>query len=91
MPSFFRRSSFFIENGSFVRLQNVAIGYNITTIKGLKNLRVYASGQNLALFTKYSGWDPEVSNGGQSPLNRGDDYDTYPRPRTITFGVQVGL
>lgn len=90
-PSFFRRSSFFIENGSFVRLQNVAIGYNITTIKGLKNLRVYASGQNLALFTKYSGWDPEVSNGGQSPLNRGDDYDAYPRPRTITFGVQVGL
>ncbi len=90
-PSFFRRSSFFIENGSFVRLQNLAIGYNITTIKGLKNLRVYASGQNLALFTKYSGWDPEVSNGGQSPLNRGDDYDTYPRPRTITFGVQVGL
>ncbi len=90
-PSFFRRSSFFIEDGSFVRLQNLAVGYSVKNLKGISSLRVYASGQNLALFTNYSGWDPEVSNGGQSPLNRGDDYDAYPRARTITFGVQLGL
>ncbi len=90
-PSFFRRSSFFIEDGSFVRLQNLVIGYTLPRIKGLRSLRVYASGQNIALFTKYTGFDPEVSNGGQSPLNRGDDYDAYPRPRTYNVGVQLGL
>jgi TonB-dependent starch-binding outer membrane protein SusC len=90
-PSFFRRSDFFIEDGSFVRLQNVALGYTLKNIKGVKNLRVYVSGQNLALWTKYTGFDPEVSNGGQSPLNRGDDYDAYPRAKTVTVGVQVGL
>ncbi|MFN4085457.1 MAG: SusC/RagA family TonB-linked outer membrane protein [Spirosomataceae bacterium] len=86
-PSFFRRSSFFIEDGSFIRLQNLAIGYTLPKIKGIENARVYVSGQNLLLFTKYTGWDPEVSNGGQSALNRGDDYDAYPRPRTFTAGV----
>ncbi len=90
-PSYFRRSSFFIEDGSFVRLQNVTLGYNIPKIKGVRSLRVYVSGQNLMLFTKYTGWDPEVSNGGQSPLNRGDDYDAYPRAKTYNIGVQLGL
>lgn len=90
-PSFFRRSSFFIEDGSFVRLQNLAIGFTLPTTKLVRSARVYASAQNLLMITKYTGWDPEVSNGGQSPLNRGDDYDAYPRPRTFTFGVQLGI
>lgn len=90
-PSFFRRSDFFIEDGSFVRLQNLSLGYTLPTIKHIRSLRVYVSGQNLALWTKYSGFDPEVSNGGQSPLDRGDDYDAYPRARTFNLGVQLGL
>jgi hypothetical protein len=90
-PSFFRRSDFFIEDGSFVRLQNLSLGYTLPAIKHIRSLRVYVSGQNLALWTKYSGFDPEVSNGGQSALNRGDDYDAYPRARTFNFGVQLGL
>ncbi|MFC0185698.1 hypothetical protein ACFFJX_25990 [Pseudarcicella hirudinis] len=43
------------------------------------------------LITKYTGFDPEVNNGGQNNLNRGDDYDAYPRPRTFTVGVQLGF
>jgi len=90
-PSFFRRSNFFIENGSFTRLQNLSIGYTLPSVKHIRSARVYVSGQNLFVITKYTGFDPEVSNGGQSPLNRGDDYDAYPRPRTFTFGVQLGF
>jgi TonB-dependent starch-binding outer membrane protein SusC len=90
-PSYFRRSNFFIEDGSFVRLQNVALGYTLPKVNGVRSMRIYVSGQNVALWTNYTGFDPEVSNGGQSPLNRGDDYDAYPRPRTYTLGVQLGL
>ncbi|GAB3643129.1 SusC/RagA family TonB-linked outer membrane protein [Spirosoma arcticum] len=89
--NYYRRSDFFIEDGSFIRFQNVALGYRLPTIKGLRNARVYVSGQNLALITKYRGFDPEVNNQGQNNLNRGDDYDAYPRPRTVTIGLQVGL
>jgi TonB-dependent starch-binding outer membrane protein SusC len=89
--NYFRRSDFFIEDGSFIRLQNVAIGYRIPSTKWLRNARVYASGQNLLLITDYRGFDPEVNNQGQNSLNRGDDYDAYPRPRTLTLGVQLGL
>ena len=90
-PSFFRRSSFFIEDGSFVRLVNTQIGFKVPANKYLRSARVYVSGQNLLTFTKYTGFDPEVSNGGQSPLNRGDDYDAYPRARRFTVGLQLGF
>ena len=89
--NYYRRSNFFIEDGSFIRLQNVALGYRLPTTKWLRNARVYASGQNLFLITKYRGFDPEVNNSGQNSLNRGDDYDAYPRPRTLTVGLQLGL
>jgi hypothetical protein len=88
----FRRSSFFIQDGSFVRLQNLALGYTLPLhSKYIRSARVYASGQNLFLITKYKGFDPEVNNQGQNNLNRGDDYDAYPRARMMTFGVNLGL
>ena len=87
----FRRSSYFIQDGSFIRLQNLALGYTIPIAKGNRSLRVYVSGQNLFLVTKYTGFDPEVNNQGQSALIRGDDYDAYPRARTYTVGVNLGL
>lgn len=90
-PSFFRRSSFFIEDGTFVRLVNTQVGFKIPSNKYIRSARVYVSGQNLLTFTKYTGFDPEVSNGGQSPLNRGDDYDAYPRARRFTVGLQLGF
>jgi TonB-linked SusC/RagA family outer membrane protein len=88
----FRKSSFFIQDGSFVRLQNVSLGYNIPlTSNFIRSARVSVSGQNLFLITKYKGFDPEVNNSGQSNLNRGDDYDAYPRARTVTVGVNLGF
>lgn len=88
----FRRSSFFIQDGSFVRLQNLALGYNLPlNTKYIRSARIYASGQNLFLITQYKGFDPEVNNQGQNNLNRGDDYDAYPRARMFTLGVNLGL
>lgn len=73
-------SDFFLENGSFLRLDNMTAGYNFENlIKGKGTLRVYSSVQNLFIITKYSGLDPEVFNG--------IDNNIYPRPRTFMFGV----
>jgi TonB-dependent starch-binding outer membrane protein SusC len=88
----FRRSSYFIQDGSFIRLQNLALGYTIPVkTKFIRNARIYVSGQNLFIITKYKGFDPEVNNQGQNNLNRGDDYDAYPRARMYTMGVNLGL
>jgi hypothetical protein len=87
----YRRSSFFIEDGSFIRLQNVSLGYTLPFSKVIRSARVYVSAQNLFIITDYSGFDPEVNNQGQNNLNRGDDYDAYPRSRSFTVGINLGL
>ena len=87
----YRDSDYFIEDGSFIRVQNVSLGYTIPVSNFIRNARVYVSAQNPLLFTNYSGFDPEVNNQGQDNLNRGDDYDAYPRSRTFTVGVNLGL
>ena len=83
----------FIESGSFLRIQNVQLGYNVPTryIKklALARLRVYASGQNLYVFTKYKGLDPEVGALNQSVFLTNVDAGRYPIPRTITFGINA--
>lgn len=85
-------SSRIIEDGSYLRLKTVALGYNfgvgITKAIKVKSLRVYASGQNLLTWTNYSGPDPEVSV-KNSTLTPGFDYSAYPRARTITFGLNA--
>lgn len=87
----YRKSSFFIEDGSFIRLQNVSLGYNVPVPKFIRKARLYVSAQNLFVITDYKGFDPEVNNEGQDNLNRGDDYDAYPRARTLTVGLNLGL
>lgn len=86
-------SSRWIEDGSFVRLQNVTVGYTFTPprLTGTgRTARVYLSGDNLLLLTDYSGYDPEVhTESGLASL--GIDYLHYPRPRTITGGVRVAF
>jgi len=90
-------STRFLEKGDFVRLQNATLGYNLPLDGNgaIKSFRLYLNGQNLLLFTKYSGLDPEVSTnpGSDDLLNRlptaGIDYTSYPRPRTITFGINA--
>ena len=89
-------SDWAIEDGSYLRLSNVTLGYtlpeNWSSKIGISKLRVYASGYNLKLWTKYSGYDPEVStsrSSAYSALTPGLDYSSYPRSRTFTFGVNL--
>jgi TonB-linked SusC/RagA family outer membrane protein len=87
-----RYSSRWIENGSFGRLDNITLSYNIPVKNTfISNARVYVTGQNLFVITSYSGLDPEVnsevSGTGVAPL--GIDYLAYPRARTISAGVTV--
>ena len=90
-------SSRFLEDGSYVRLKNLQLGYSIpdklTKVIGLSKARVYVSGTNLLTFTKYSGLDPEmtVSNNSQSEGDgaAGIDWGTYPSAMTIMFGLDI--
>ena len=87
-------SSRFLEKGDFVRLANASIGYNFDVkSKWIKTLNASLSGQNLALFTKYSGLDPEVDvdKSIRGVPSRGFDYTAYPKARTITIGLNIGF
>jgi TonB-linked SusC/RagA family outer membrane protein len=86
--------SWAIEDGSFIRINNLTIGYKVPVKKlaGLKmsNLRFYATVNNLAIITNYSGYDPEVSVNG-NPLTYGLDYSAYPKSRSYIFGVNASF
>ncbi len=83
----------FIHSASYLRIQNVSIGYNfpVSLIKHIKltRLKVFASGQNLYTFTKYNGYDPEIGLQNQNPLLANVDIGRYPAARTITFGINA--
>ena len=92
--NYLQNSSQFIEDASFFRIRTVNIGYTFKAgkKKAFNSLRVYGQVQNLAVFTKYYGFDPEVSsNGGGAPQTAGVDYAAYPQARTITFGVNFNF
>ncbi len=78
----------FIEDGSFIRLQNVTLGYTFNTAQ-FKNLRLYVSADNLITLTDYTGFDPEVST--VTGLAEGVDYTNYPMAKTISVGINIGL
>jgi iron complex outermembrane receptor protein len=87
-------SSRWIEDGSFVRIQNVTVGYtfDLPRFTGAgRRSRIYFSADNLALFTNYTGYDPEVHTDANidNVATRGIDYLHYPRPRTFTGGLRV--
>ena len=82
-----------VEDGSYLRIQNVTLGYSLPTdiiskVK-LSKLRIYAGVQNLHTFTKYKGYDPEVGSFNQNALLMGVDNGRYPSARTITMGLNV--
>lgn len=85
--------SYFIEDGSFLRLQDLTLGYTLpqSALKRLKvgSLRVFVSGYNLFLWTKYTGYDPEVDV--QTGLTPGVDYNRYPRSRNFLVGLNINL
>lgn len=83
-----------VEDASFLRLKNIQLGYTFPTkmLKKMRlaSLRFYVSAQNLITWTKYTGYDPEVSTRNSS-MTRGFDYSAYPRTTTYTFGIKLGL
>jgi len=87
-------NSTYIEDGSFLRIANVTFGYNfskdVLESLNVKSLRIYGSVDNLHVFTKYSGYDPDVSV-GRNQLTPGLDSDSYPRSRAFRIGLNVGL
>ncbi|GAB2799420.1 TonB-dependent receptor [Rhabdobacter roseus] len=88
-----RYSSFFNFDGSFLRVRNVTLNYtlpqSVAEKLGLTAGRIYGTGSNLFTFTKYPGYDPELSNSGDNVLGAGVDYAGYPVARTITIGVSL--
>lgn len=89
-------SSRYIVDGSFIRLRTVTLGYNvpktITDRMKIDRMRVYLSGMNLATFTKYPLWDPEVnSDSFSSNFAIGNDFYTPPQPRTFLVGLNLGF
>ncbi|QKG80673.1 SusC/RagA family TonB-linked outer membrane protein [Tenuifilum thalassicum] len=91
--NYFKVSDFYVEDGSFLRLKNVTLGYTLPTSISQKvkvqKLRVFVTGTNLLTFTKYSGFDPEI--GARSSLDIGIDRNIYPQARTFLFGVNLSF
>lgn len=95
-----RPSNRFLEDGSYLRLKNLMIGYTIpvktlqTVGSGVvKSFRIYVSAQNILTVTKYTGYDPEVGNRapGSSTLTNGIDYAVYPQPKAYQVGIQANF
>lgn len=85
-------SSRYVEDGSYIRLQEVTLGYRIpprfTRFAGMGEARVYVSGRNLKTWTDYSGYSPDVnSNGSGTNISLGTDFYAYPIPRAIMIGI----
>lgn len=84
-----------VEDGSFLRLNNLTIGYtmpeSLTSKIHATKLRFYCTGTNVFLWTNYSGPDPEVSTRRKTPLTPGVDYSAYPRSRQVVFGLNLNF
>ncbi|WP_242206086.1 SusC/RagA family TonB-linked outer membrane protein [Aestuariivivens insulae] len=86
-------STRYIEDGSFIRLSNLSLGYTLPEVKGFKSLKIYVSAQNVFTITDYTGYDPEVSSTGTSSSDATPslDFGALPNPRTFTLGVNLGF
>ena len=86
---------FFVEDASFVRLRNVSLGIDlakIVRIPGLNRAQLVFTGRNLLTFTKYTGFDPEISSGQSgSAFDRGIDHSTLPNIKSYQVGLNIGL
>lgn len=84
-------SDFYVEDASYIRIQNVQLGYTfggkVKEALKIENIRIYASVNNLYTFTEYRGYDPSASSG--APIGSGFDIGFYPIPRTYLFGVNI--
>jgi TonB-linked SusC/RagA family outer membrane protein len=84
-----------VEKGDFVKIRNIALGYNLpndlVTKLGLSNFKLNLSVQNAYTFTNYSGFDPEISSNGNSGTSAGVDRNSAPLARTVSFGLNLSL
>jgi TonB-linked SusC/RagA family outer membrane protein len=78
-----------VDDGSFVKLREASLGYDLGTFKFFKDVSVSLSGRNLISWDNYRGYDPEVNAGGQSTILRGIDFGSVPIPRTFRFGINA--
>ncbi|QCX40331.1 TonB-dependent receptor [Aureibaculum algae] len=89
-------STRYVEDGSFIRLQNLTIGYTLRDLGFINSLKIYAGGQNLFMITDYTGYDPEhtsrpADNAGNVDVAAGINAGAYPNPRTFTVGFKLGF
>lgn len=86
-------SDLFLEDGSYMKLKTVSLSYRFpkVSIPHIQGIRVYLTGQNLLTWTKYQGYDPEVSYRGASTLEMGEDFSGYPQARTFLVGVKLDI
>ncbi|MFT3750412.1 MAG: TonB-dependent receptor [Agriterribacter sp.] len=84
-----------VQKGDFIRLKNLSIGYSlakdVAARIGFSNLRIYVSGQNLALITKYKGSDPEISSNGNNNLSQGVERNSVANGRVLTVGLSASF
>ena len=89
------RTSRWVEDGSYARLKNITLGYNLPAAVSqrfhVNNLRVYVSATNLITITKYKGSDPEVSSYTGNDAQFGSDFGTYPQSKIFNVGLNVSL
>ena len=88
-------STFHLEDGSYLRLQNLSLGYTLpaklTKRAHIQRVRLYLQGNNLFTITKYTGYNPEVNRNSSDALRPGEDYCSYPVSRSFNFGVNLTL
>ena len=90
------RNSRYLSDGSYIKLRSLTLAYvlpqKFISKAKLNNVRIYLQGQNLLTFTKYRGWDPEVSSDfAVDNITSGVDFYSAPMPRSITLGLNIGL
>jgi hypothetical protein len=90
------RSSRYLSDGGYIKLRSLILAYNfpqklLSKVK-FSSARIYIQGQNLLTFTNYRGWDPEVSSDDfVDNVTSGFEFYSAPQPKSITFGINIGL
>ena len=83
-------SSQYIEDGSYVKMRNISLSYRFPkNVISFADVRVSVSAQNMLTFTKYKGYDPEISSSVGDDVNSGMDWFAYPNPKSFSFGISL--
>lgn len=82
-------SSYYLEDGDYFRINNITLGYTFVDMFNISKLRIYGTAQNPFMFTKYSGFTPELNNSGTPSETAGIELSAYPNIKTFIFGVNI--